>query len=237
NPSISNEFSTAAFRFGHTMLSPQLLRVDGPGKPDKVEEIPLQDAFFDPDEIYNNGIDSLLRGLSHQKAQEIDNKLVDDVRNFLFGFPGEGGLDLASLNIQRGREHGLPDFNTVRAQMGFHKYSNFDELTGQNHTLSKQLADVYGSVDQVDLWVGGLAEQQAPGALVGETFQKIIADQFTRLRDGDRFWYGSDHYLKPFDDLIDINYTLSAVIKDNSSFTDIHKNAFLVSHTVDATVI
>ncbi len=234
NPSISNEFSTAAFRVGHTMLSPQLLRVD---PHDKVEEIPLRDAFFDPAEIHDNGIDSLLRGLSSQKAQEIDNKLVDDVRNLLFGSPGEGGFDLASLNIQRGREHGLADFNTVRAQMGLRKYSDFDELTGGNLTLSTQLADVYGSVNDVDLWVGGLAEQHAPGAVVGETFQKIIADQFTRLRDGDRFWYGSDPYLKPFEDLIDINYTLSAVIKDNSSFTDIHKNAFLVAHTVDATVI
>ncbi len=237
NPSISNEFSTAAFRVGHTMLSPQLLRVDGPGKPGKVEEIALQDAFFDPDEIYNNGIDSLLRGLSYQKAQEIDNKLVDDVRNLLFGPPGAGGFDLASLNIQRGRDHGLPDFNTVRVQMGLPEYSDFDEFTGGNHTLSKQLAEVYGSVDNVDLWVGGLAESHAPGAVVGETFQKIIADQFTRLRDGDRFWYGSDPYLKPFEDLIDINYTLSEVIKDNSSVTDIHKNAFLVPHAVDATVI
>ena len=67
--------------------------------------------------------------------------------------------------------------------------------------------------------------------------QNIIADQFTRLRDGDRFWYGSDPYLKPFEDLIDINYTLSGVIKDNSSIIDIHENAFLVAHGVDATVI
>ena len=234
NPGISNEFSTAAFRVGHTMLSSKMLRVDPHGK---VDEIPLRDAFFDPAEIYDNGIDSLLRGLSYQKAQEIDNKLVDDVRNLLFGSPGEGGFDLASLNIQRGREHGLPDLNTVRVQMGFHEYSDFDELTGGNLTLSTQLADVYDSVNDVDLWVGGLAEPHASGAVVGETFQKIIADQFTRLRDGDRFWYGSDPYLKPFEDLIDINYTLSGVIKDNSSVIDIHENAFLVPHGVDATVI
>ncbi len=174
NPSISNEFSTAAFRVGHTMLSPQLLRVDGPGKPDKVEKIPLQDAFFDPDEIYNNGIDSLLRGLSHQKAQEIDNKLVDDVRNLLFGPPGEGGFDLASLNIQRGREHGLPDLNTVRVQMGFHEYSDFDELTGGNLTLSTQLADVYDSVNDVDLWVGGLAEPHASGPWLVRLSKKLL---------------------------------------------------------------
>ena len=234
NPGISNEFSTAAFRVGHTMLSSQMLRVDAHGK---LDEIQLRDAFFDPAEIYDNGIDSLLRGLSYQKAQEIDNKLVDDVRNLLFGSPGEGGFDLASLNIQRGREHGIPDLNTFRVKMGLHEYSDFDKLTGGNITLSRQLAGVYDSVNDVDLWVGGLAEPHAPGAVVGETFQKIIADQFTRLRDGDRFWYGSDPYLKPFEDLIDINYTLSGVIKDNSSIIDIHENAFLVPHGVDATVI
>jgi hypothetical protein len=48
----------------------------------------------------------------------------------------------------------------------------------------------YGSVDDVDALVGGLAEDHVSGASVGPLFQKVLSDQFARMRDGDRFWYG-----------------------------------------------
>ena len=44
--------------------------------------------------------------------------IVDDVRDFLFGEPIPGGFDLATLNIQRGRDHGLPGYNAVRVAFG-----------------------------------------------------------------------------------------------------------------------
>ena len=80
-------------------LGPDLLPIaDG--------NLPLRDAFFAPQEIVDNGIDSLLRGLANQLAQTVDTLIVDDVHNFLFGPPGAGGFDLGALNIQRGRDHG-----------------------------------------------------------------------------------------------------------------------------------
>ena len=115
NPDIANEFSTAAYRFGHSMLSSELVRLDADGSPSEEGPLSLQVAFFNPAEIYNpdegtgNGIDSLLRGMTTTVAQEIDTQVVDDVRNFLFGPPGAGGFDLAALNIQRGRDHGLSE--------------------------------------------------------------------------------------------------------------------------------
>ena len=54
--------------------------------------------------------------------------MLDDVRNFLFGPPGAGGLDLAAININRGRERGLPDFNTVRGNFGLEPYRFFIEI-------------------------------------------------------------------------------------------------------------
>ena len=57
------------------------------------------------------------------------------------------------------------------------------------------LASVYASVHEVDAWLGCLAEPHAPGALVGETLRAVLAEQFERLRSGDRFWYQS--YLPP----------------------------------------
>ena len=64
------------------------------------------------------GIAPVLRGLAAQVQQSVDTQIVPDVRNFLFGPPGAGGLDLASLNIQRGRDHGLSDYNSMREASG-----------------------------------------------------------------------------------------------------------------------
>ncbi|MGB5771439.1 MAG: peroxidase family protein, partial [Crocosphaera sp.] len=231
NPGIANEFSSAAFRVGHTMLSPQLLRVEDDGS---FEAIALRDAFFDPSAIVADGIDSLLKGLDSQEAQEIDNFIIDDVRNFLFGPPGAGGFDLVSLNIQRGRDHGIADLNTVRSALNLDPYDDFDELTGGNTELANKFASVYDSIDDVDLWIGGLAEEQANGGVVGETFNAIIADQFTRLRDGDHFYFENDEYLQELKGIVDKNLddvSLAKIIEANSD-VDIAGSAFRVNNPI-----
>ena len=216
---ISNEFSTAAFRFGHTMLSPTLQN----GTDDGLE---LRDTFFNPNLVQEGGVDSLLLGLASQEAQEVDAQVIDDVRNFLFGAPGSGGLDLPSLNIQRGRDHGIGSYTEVREDLGLDPITNFAQITSDPE-VQAQLESAYGSVDQVDLWVGGLAEDHVNGAIVGETFQVILLDQFTRLRDGDRFYYENDQLLSVLAPDIE-DTTLSDVILANSSITSIQDNAFLV---------
>jgi hypothetical protein len=188
NPSISNVFATAAYRFGHTMLSPTMKRLNSSGGNVGGGPISLADAFFNPNEIETYGIEPILRGLVSQQAQEVDMFCVDEVRNFLFGPPGSGGLDLASLNIQRGRDHGLPSYNQVREDFGLPRVRSFPEIT-PNRQVQQNLQAVYRNVDEIDVWVGGLAEAHVPGAIVGPTFHAILRDQFDRLREGDRFWY------------------------------------------------
>lgn len=185
--SISNEFATAAYRFGHSMLSPNLLRRDRFGDPIDQGDLPLAEAFFRPDVLIETGIDPLLRGLSLQVAQRVDAQVIDAVRNFLFGPPGSGGFDLVSLNIQRGRDHGLSSYNVTRAAIGLAPAATFADISGDTSVQAK-LASVYESVDDVDLWAGGLAEDAGDG-LVGETFGTILRRQFLAIRDGDRFWY------------------------------------------------
>ena len=126
DPTIANEFSTAAYRFGHSMLSPTLLLIDDEGQE---ESLPLRDAFFDPALVPELGISGVLRGLARQQAQTVDVRLVDDVRNLLFGAPGGPGRDLAALNIQRGRDHGLPDYNAVRIAYGLPPATSFADIS------------------------------------------------------------------------------------------------------------
>jgi peroxidase len=87
NPGIANEFSTVAYRFGHSMLSPTLLRVNLADN--QLVETSLKDAFFTPLLIHQGGgISPILHGLATQMAQEVDTRVVDGIRNFLFGEPG-----------------------------------------------------------------------------------------------------------------------------------------------------
>lgn len=191
DPSIANEFSTGAFRFGHSMVPEQMWLLKSNGKSIPYGNLPLADAFFKPNEfLYPNtlkGIESVIRGLVKQPHMGVDNMIVDAVRNFLFGAPGAGGFDLASLNIQRGRDHGLPGYNAVRTALGLTE-KTFSEVSS-NPDVNSKLESVYSSPNAIDLWVGGLGEDPINGGLVGETFHAIIRDQFIRLRDGDRFWY------------------------------------------------
>jgi hypothetical protein len=188
NAAIATEFSTAAYRFGHSALSPTLLRLDARGRPIPAGNLPLRDAFFAPQHVTEAGIEPILRGLAAQRMRRVDTEIVDDVRNFLFGAPGAGGFDLASLNIQRGRDHGLPSYNDARVAMGLPAAADFGDVTS-NVALQRRLASAYTTVDDIDLWVGGLAEDAVAGGHVGRLVRTILVRQFTALRDGDRFWY------------------------------------------------
>ncbi|MEC9374368.1 MAG: peroxidase family protein [Planctomycetota bacterium] len=233
---ISNEFSTAAFRLGHTMLSPDIQRLDNSGNPIPDGHLALRDAFFNPDNISDYGIEPYLKGLANGQAQEIDTKIVDDVRNFLFGPPGAGGFDLAALNIQRGRDHGIADYNTVRQAYGLAPVASFSDISSDPATQAA-LASVYANPNEIDPWVGLLAEDHVPGGSFGETIVAIMADQFGRLRDGDRFFYlngddpaGLNSILAELgmtiDDIDDC--TLADVILANTSLTNIQGNVFFI---------
>ena len=190
SPDISTTFSTAAYRFGHTMLTGQLFRLDRNLRPIERGNIDLRDAFFNPAELVaGGGIEPLLRGAARQRANAIDPFIVDDVRNFLFGQPGQGGFDLASLNIQRGRDHGLPSYNEVRVAFGLPAKPDIASIRPGSALVTDRLTEAYGSVDKIDPWVGGLAETPVGQGLVGELVRRVLIDQFTRLRDGDRFFY------------------------------------------------
>jgi Animal haem peroxidase len=186
NAGIATAFSTAGYRVGHTLLSPVLLRLDQHNH--SIGDISLADAFFNPTQISSVGIEPYLRGLAKQRPQEVDAYVVDPVRNFLFGPPGAGGFDLAALNIQRGRDHGLPRYNQVRMAYGLPPYATFAQMN-PDPVVQAKLASAYASPNDIDIWIGALAEKHMPGRMVSQTTFTILKEQFERLRDGDRFWY------------------------------------------------
>jgi hypothetical protein len=153
--------------------------------------------------------------------------VVDAVRNFLFGDPTAGGLDLASLNIQRGRDHGLLDYYSARVARGLGRANSFDMISSDPTTQSL-LAAAYGDTRDIDLWVGGLAEDPVNGGHLGTLFFQIIKMQFEALRDGDRYWY---QWSLPAEEISEIeNTTLADVIRRNTTIgAELSDNVFNVN--------
>ena len=140
-------------------------------------------------------VDATLQGMVSTSMAKIDTSIVDDVRTFLFSVHGMPGGDLAARNIQRGRDHDLPSFNDAVRALGLGPApANYAELTG-DAGVAAALQVVYGDgVEDVDLWVGGLAEgmygeKGGKGqSHVGPVFTALIVEQMERSRAADRLW-------------------------------------------------
>ena len=217
NVGVFNEFATAAFRYGHSQIGNTMLRLDEKWNILSNEgNLDLRDAYFNPGRVLGEqGIEPLLRGMLRQQAQNVDTLFVDAIRNFLFGTNTQG-LDLMTYGIQRGRDHGLADYNSVRKALGLEPKSSIADIT-PDISVQQKLSSLYRDVNDIDLWVGGLAEPHLPGGCVGETFGKIIAKQFRELRDGDRFWFENPDLYPTKDRLTKHrDTTLAEVIARNS---------------------
>ena len=125
DPAITSEFANAVYRFGHSMLDENVplyqLNPDGTmaigadGKP-ILTDMGLIQAFTNPMAFANlgtTGAAQIIQGTTHQIGSEIDEFVTGALRNNLLGLP----LDLAALNIARGRDTGVAPLNLVRAQI------------------------------------------------------------------------------------------------------------------------
>ncbi|XP_071549834.1 dual oxidase 2-like isoform X2 [Panulirus ornatus] len=210
DPQVSNVFQSAAMRFGHTLVTPGVHLRDRSRDQCGTEGFTLDitqghnsagvrtcNSFWRSPELFTSNAENFekfLMGLSSQSAEREDNVIVNDLRGRLFGPLEFSRRDLMAINIQRGRDHGLPDYNTARKLFGLPSLDslNTDEFktkTGSqvSNDVIERLAAVYNSnPNHVDIWSGGLLETtNGPGQL----FSRITLDQFQRIRDGDRFWF------------------------------------------------
>ena len=113
----------------------------------------------------------------------------------------EGNIfgDLMAINIQRGRDHGLPGYTKYREVLGLGAVNSFDDLS--DTFSAEQIARfklVYKNVKDGDIFPFSIAEVPMNGSVLGSVNTHIILKQFGKFRSGDRFWYERDDHLTAF---------------------------------------
>uniref|UniRef100_A0A8C2Z4P6 Eosinophil peroxidase n=1 Tax=Cyclopterus lumpus TaxID=8103 RepID=A0A8C2Z4P6_CYCLU len=233
DPSIANVFATAAYRFAHLMVQPFMFRLneqyqDHPDFPSPM----LHKAFFTPWRVvFEGGLDPLIRGLVGRQAKlnTQDHMMTDELRDRLFKFSSELALDLAALNMQRGRDHGLSGYNQWRKFCGLSQPRTKKALAKvlKSKDLANNLLKLYGRADNIDVWLGGVAEPFVRGGRVGPLFACLIATQFQRIRTGDRLWWENNGVFTAGQRDSLKNTSLARIICDNTGITDVPAQPFL----------
>ncbi|RUP51464.1 heme peroxidase [Jimgerdemannia flammicorona] len=189
-PGIDTFFAMASFRYGHSVLSDEYRMV---GTDAQLTGSFNLKGMLNSSYLIRNKYDiaTIMRSLSLQVQEEVDVYYADSVRNYVNVF--NTTVDIASSDNLRARDQGLPLYNDARQAFGLPRKISFADITNDIN-VQKRLAQTYQSVDQVESLVGGLAEDHVAGASVGELFNASLWNQFTRLRDSDRFWYENDMF-------------------------------------------
>ncbi|KAG9354014.1 hypothetical protein JZ751_012138 [Albula glossodonta] len=249
DPSISNVFATAAYRFAHLAIQPFMFRLDeNYNEHPQFPSVMLHKALFAPWRVvFEGGIDPLIRGLVGRPAKlnTQDHMMVEALRDRLFQFTNRLALDLGALNMQRGRDHGIPalpycmscsappspiyftsyplcfshfsshcasftsGYNAWRRFCGLSQPQNLRELARvlRNANLARRLLQLYGTPNNIDMWLGGVSEPFVPGGRVGPLFSCLITTQFQKIRQGDRV-------------------SLARIICDNTDIRDVPSHPF-----------
>ncbi len=224
NPSMVN----AAFRYAHSALPMDVIVRDQDGN--EVIDEELRNEIYvkqfgqttvpglgqtgpaAPFTIVNHvavlgGFDDIIRTMTINPTTKVDLVYEDSVRNVVAAQSlANAGIDLATIDIFRAREFGIPNFNKLRKHYGLGSVYDgkdgcrykllakqddlacFLKITSDVETAEK-LQAVYKRVHKVDGIVGLLAEDHLPGSSLSLTAAALIADDFKRKRDADRFWY------------------------------------------------
>ncbi|XP_077587554.1 peroxidasin [Stigmatopora nigra] len=235
NAGILNAFATAAFRFGHTLINPILYRLDEDFRPISQGHVSLHQAFFSPFRIVNEGgIDPLLRGLFGVAGKmRVSSQLLNtELTEKLFSMAHAVALDLAAMNIQRGRDHGIPPYSDYRTYCNLTLAQTFEDLRNEikDPTVREKLQRLYGTPLNIDLFPALMVEDLVPGSRLGPTLMCLLASQFKRLRDGDRFWYENPGVFTPAQLTQLKQASLSRVLCDNGdNITRVQHDVFRVA--------
>jgi beta-lactam-binding protein with PASTA domain len=202
DPAITAEFAHTVYRLGHSMLPERVGRINADGS---TNDLRLLTAFLNP-LAYNDGgsagpldaaeaAGSLVRGLSQQIGNELDEFVTSSVRNTLVGLP----LDLAAINIARGRSEGIPPLNEARRQFftathdtAVRPYANWFEfgLSLRHWDSLANFIAAYGTHPSVTSAATVTAKRAAAQALVTATDPFLFSSAATSGLDAVDFWMG-----------------------------------------------
>ncbi|XP_051898554.1 dual oxidase 2-like [Pristis pectinata] len=202
DPSISSEFQTAAIRIMNSLVPPGIYMRNRTCHFRRVESVynrrdpalRVCNNFWsreNPNFKKAEDIDELILGMASQRAEREDNIVVTDLRDYMYGPLRFTRSDAVALDIQRGRDNGLPSYNQARKALDLQPVTNWSEINTElyreNPQLINQLAALYNNdISKLEMFVGGMLENsETPSRL----FTTIIRKQFEHLRDGDRFWF------------------------------------------------
>jgi hypothetical protein len=255
NAGIKTEFSTVFFRFGHSQLDNDVERTANNGVTIADGKLDLGLTFFDAPSVigpgtafdpisgrHMTGLEPLLKGPASAISQKVDQFAVTDIRNLLFGPLGAGGEDLIARDVQRARDHAIPNFNAVRQAYGLPALNRFfnDPAHGligitSNATLANTLSVAYnGNINNVDAFFGSICEDHVAGESVGPVTKASLVDQFTRLRDGDKFFYLNSFSGDELQDLLETT-SLAKIIERNTGVTNLQSNVFFLNNSIHGT--
>lgn len=194
NPSIANGFAAAGFRFAHTLLPGLFKKTRNESAPGGLE---LHKMLFNPYSLWNKGgVDEAMSSAINTQLARTDPYFTTELTNKLFANPKSSkpcGLDLVSLNIQRGRDHGLPTYPEWRTHCGFAPIKTWKDMAGvvDDDSLNRMKL-IYSDPMDIDVYTGALSEAPQEEAIVGPLLACLITDQFSRIKQGDAFWYERD---------------------------------------------
>ncbi|KAF9281335.1 hypothetical protein BGZ74_002412 [Mortierella antarctica] len=185
-PGIDSMFATSFFRYGHTELpeSYQILN-----KQNQLVEILSFNDTRTRQILEDFGFEDIARLLARQAQEEVDIYYADGTRNYISDT--RAPLDLAMLDVLRGRDRLLPKYNEARTIFNLPRAKSFAEIS-TNNKVQEALKRLYATVDDVEMSVGALCEDHdLPNSSLGPLFRAGIMAQFIAIRDSDRFWYES----------------------------------------------
>ncbi|CAL8294494.1 unnamed protein product [Boreogadus saida] len=184
------------------------------------------------------GVDPVLRGLllSPAKLQVPGQMMVEELTERLFQAQGGMPLDLGALNLQRGRDHGLPGYSSWRELCGLSVPNTTADLADVlgNRPLAHKFLELYGTARNIDVWVGAISEPALPGGRVGPLLACLLARQFRALRDGDRFWWEREGVFTAAQRKQLRAASLSRIICDNSHIQRVPADPFSRTESADA---
>ncbi len=237
DPSILNSFATAAFRFGHSLIQGRVNVRDIHDL--KESSYRLRDNFFNASRYFDEddyGTDRILFGIAGQPSQAGDRFIARDVADFVVSKPGAEATDLIARNVQRGRDHGLPGYNSFRSACHLRPSCSWLDPPAEVDPRDwRALSSLYAHPGDADLFAAGLAERAHAGGVVGRTFGCILAEQFRRLLVGDRYFFthsNGAHGLSPEAVKSARRRTLADIICDNTEVPSVPSNVFLLGSKV-----